>query len=58
MDKTSFSNVKTKWINELKNNAPRSPIILVGTKLDLKNDKDYCEKNGVTPVTKDEMRQF
>mmetsp|Transcript_37477 Transcript_37477/g.94166 ORF Transcript_37477/g.94166 Transcript_37477/m.94166 type:complete len:254 (-) Transcript_37477:183-944(-) len=33
----SFDNVKHKWIVELKQNAPNTPYILVGTKTDLRD---------------------
>jgi len=35
----SFENVKTKWWPEISHHAPNIPIILVGTKLDLRDDK-------------------
>nr|AAU06193.1 GTPase [Dactylellina haptotyla] len=34
----SFENVKTKWFPEISHHAPNVPIILVGTKLDLRDD--------------------
>ncbi|KXJ30052.1 Rho-related GTP-binding protein RhoV [Exaiptasia diaphana] len=34
---TSFSNVSTKWIPEIREFNPKAPIILVGTHSDLKN---------------------
>ncbi|KAF3941445.1 hypothetical protein ABW19_dt0208604 [Dactylella cylindrospora] len=35
----SFENVRTKWSPEISHHAPNIPIILVGTKLDLRDDK-------------------
>ena len=34
----SFDNVCTKWIPELRHHAPFAPIVLVGTKTDLRGD--------------------
>ncbi|OXG11749.1 rho family, other [Cryptococcus neoformans Tu401-1] len=34
----SFENVKTKWIPEIRHHAPTTPILLIGTKLDLRDD--------------------
>ena len=36
----SFDNVKSKWYPEIQHHAPGVPIILVGTKADLKNDQN------------------
>jgi len=50
----SFENVKTKWHPEITHHAPNIPNILVGTKLDLREDKDTVEKlktKKQTPIT-------
>ena len=39
VDVTGFENVKAKWVPEVRHFCPDTPIILVGTKLDLKNDQ-------------------
>ena len=36
----SFENVRTKWHPELKHYRPEVPVVLVGTKLDLREDSD------------------
>ncbi|KAM9393193.1 ras-related C3 botulinum toxin substrate 1-like [Pholidichthys leucotaenia] len=41
---TSFEKVRTKWYPEVRHYCPNTPIILVGTKLDLRDDKDTIEK--------------
>ncbi|XP_076456928.1 ras-related C3 botulinum toxin substrate 1-like [Babylonia areolata] len=39
MSETSYKNVEPKWYPEICRHAPDAPIVLVGTKLDLRNDK-------------------
>ncbi|XP_021128481.1 ras-related C3 botulinum toxin substrate 1 isoform X3 [Anas acuta] len=50
----SFENVRAKWYPEVRHHCPNTPIILVGTKLDLRDDKDTIEKlkeKKLTPIT-------
>ena len=35
----SYENIRAKWIPELQHHCPDAPVILVGTKMDLRNDK-------------------
>jgi small GTP-binding protein len=39
VSRSSLENVKTKWIKEIKTSCPNVPVILVGSKLDLRNKK-------------------
>ncbi|CAF0992422.1 unnamed protein product [Didymodactylos carnosus] len=41
---TSFDNVRAKWFPEIKHYNPETPIVLVGTKLDLREDRNTIEK--------------
>ncbi|CAI2378861.1 unnamed protein product [Moneuplotes crassus] len=50
VDPESFENVMKKWLPELKTNAQPVPIILVGTKLDLRGNEEYLTEKGITPV--------
>jgi len=36
----SFANIKNKWLLEIKQNCPGTPFILVGTKVDLREDSN------------------
>uniref|UniRef100_A0A668T513 Rho-related GTP-binding protein RhoG n=1 Tax=Oreochromis aureus TaxID=47969 RepID=A0A668T513_OREAU len=50
----SYENVRHKWHQEVTHHCPNTPIILVGTKLDLRDDKDTLEKlkkNKISPIT-------
>ncbi len=38
VERSSFENVPAKWVPEIKHNVPTAPWILVGTKLDLRED--------------------
>ncbi|XP_008944813.1 PREDICTED: ras-related C3 botulinum toxin substrate 2 isoform X1 [Merops nubicus] len=50
----SYENVRAKWFPEVRHHCPSTPIILVGTKLDLRDDKDTIEKlkeKKLSPIT-------
>jgi len=50
----SFENVKLRWYPELKHHCPDAPYILVGTKLDLREDPQALEtlkKQKLSPIT-------
>ncbi|KAL3505418.1 hypothetical protein ACH5RR_035259 [Cinchona calisaya] len=52
LSKASYENVAKKWIPELRHYAPGVPIILVGTKLDLREDMQYfLDHPSVEPIT-------
>ncbi|GAQ88691.1 Ras-related small GTPase [Klebsormidium nitens] len=52
ISKASYENIAKKWIPELKHYAQNVPIILVGTKLDLRDDRQFFEDHpGATPIT-------
>lgn len=50
----SFANVKDRWYVEIKHHCPNTPIILVGTKIDLRDDEATLEelaKQDKKPIT-------
>ncbi|CAL9149890.1 unnamed protein product [Musa hybrid cultivar] len=52
ISKASYENVAKKWIPELRHYAPGVPIILVGTKLDLRDDKQFfIDHPGAAPIS-------
>ena len=51
---TSFENVSAKWYPEVSHHCPNTPIVLVGTKLDLRNNAQVIEKlreKCLSPIT-------
>jgi small GTP-binding protein len=52
--RASFENVRSVWLPELRHHAPHVPIILVGTKLDQRDDPAIAAdlaRRGQKPVT-------
>jgi len=57
MNRASFENVSAKWVPEITHHAQGVPMILVGTKSDLREDKaasDRLREKGQTMVSIDE----
>ncbi|KAL9648013.1 hypothetical protein ABK040_012314 [Willaertia magna] len=53
----SFNNVTTKWVPELNHHCPNTPILLCGTKVDLRENKKMLYnfvKSGNVPYSKEE----
>ncbi|GJT72774.1 Rac-like GTP-binding protein ARAC8 [Tanacetum coccineum] len=52
VSRASYENILKKWIPELQHFAPGVPVVLAGTKLDLREDKRYlADHPGLVPVT-------
>ncbi|RZB83456.1 Rac-like GTP-binding protein RAC2 [Glycine soja] len=52
LSRASYENISKKWIPELRHYAPIVPIVLVGTKLDLREDRQYLiDHPAATPIT-------
>ncbi|CAB01691.1 Ras-related C3 botulinum toxin substrate 1 [Caenorhabditis elegans] len=51
----SFDNVASKWIPEIRQHCPDAPVILVGTKLDLRDEAEpmrALQAEGKSPISK------
>mmetsp|Transcript_1106 Transcript_1106/g.3400 ORF Transcript_1106/g.3400 Transcript_1106/m.3400 type:complete len:195 (+) Transcript_1106:804-1388(+) len=51
---SSFENVLAKWYPEISHHCPNAPNLLVGTKLDLREDRETIDRlaaKGVAPIT-------
>ena len=46
ISRSSYENIRTLWIPEIRHHQPNTPYILVGTKMDLRNDEDVIKKIG------------
>eukprot|EP00898_Chlorokybus_atmophyticus_P003791 jgi/Chlat1/4412/Chrsp29S04623 len=45
ISRASFENITSKWLPELRHYAPDVPIVLVATKLDLREDEDFIAQH-------------
>jgi len=57
----SFTNVKTKWYPEVSHHCPDAKIMLVGTKIDLKDNREVLEKlsqTGHSPISVQQAEQM
>ncbi|KAJ3044105.1 GTP-binding protein Rho1 [Rhizophlyctis rosea] len=57
----SLENVAENWIQEVRHFCPKIPVLLVGTKSDLRNDPNTIEtlaKLGQKPVTEEEGKRM
>ncbi|KAL3566632.1 hypothetical protein D5086_032047 [Populus alba] len=61
ISRASYENVLKKWMPELRRFAPNVPIVLVGTKLDLREDRgylvDHMNSNVITSAQGEELRK-
>ncbi|XP_004139348.1 rac-like GTP-binding protein ARAC7 isoform X2 [Cucumis sativus] len=61
ISRASYENILKKWMPELRRFAPNVPIILVGTKLDLREDRRYANEqmhyDVITSAQGEELRK-
>ena len=58
---SSFENVKSKWKPEIDHHAPGVPFLLVGTKLDLRDDaetRNKLQSKGLEPIRPEQGDQM
>jgi len=58
---SSFENVTSKWCPEIKHHCPDAPILLIGTKIDLREDKEALQAlsdNGHSPVKREQGQKL
>merc|ERR1712035_302253 len=51
ISRTSFDNLESKWLPEIRHHCPNVPVVLVGTKSDLRDDPyslETCKKFGAS----------
>eukprot|EP00457_Paulinella_chromatophora_P015803 gb/GEZN01016485.1/.p1 GENE.gb/GEZN01016485.1/~~gb/GEZN01016485.1/.p1 ORF type:complete len:197 (-),score=31.25 gb/GEZN01016485.1/:173-763(-) len=59
--KSSFENIKGRWAPELQHHSPGVPVILIGTKADLRNDQSAnsaLNSKGLQMVTTEEGKEM
>jgi len=58
----SYDNIITKWVPEIRHHCPDAPILLVGTKMDLREDASYCRQmmanENRQPITKSQGQKM
>lgn len=58
---SSYENVTSKWYPEIKHHCPDAPIILVGTKIDLRDDRETLSllaEQGLAPLRRDQGQKL
>ncbi|XP_070538180.1 cell division control protein 42 homolog [Ptychodera flava] len=58
---SSFENVKEKWIPEITHHCPKTPFLLVGTQVDLRDDAPTVEKlakNKQKPISPEQAEKL
>jgi len=57
----SFENVRAKWVPEITHHCPTTPMLLVGTKLDMREDKETLNRlaeKKLAPITTEQGMQM
>ncbi|CAF0933869.1 unnamed protein product [Adineta steineri] len=54
---TSFTNIINKWMPEIRHHCPDKPVILCGTKIDLREDREFVnllQKQNLQPIKREQ----
>jgi len=54
---SSFENVTSKWYPEIKHHCPDAPVLLIGTKMDLREDRETLaalSEQGLAPMKREQ----
>ena len=54
---STFTNITNKWIPEIRHHCPDTPIVLCGTKIDLRDDTNTIQtlqKQNLTPIRREQ----
>jgi len=57
----SYENVRAKWVPEIQQHNPNTPMILVGTKLDIRDDKETIDRlaeKKLAPISHEQGQQL
>ena len=54
---SSFENVKEKWVPEITHHCQKTPFLLVGTQIDLRDDAVTIEKLGINKVNTNKVKR-
>jgi len=57
----SFDNIVSKWIPEIRHHCPDAPILLIGTKLDLRDDPETLRSlavDGKAPISRSQAQKM
>ncbi|CAF1626981.1 unnamed protein product, partial [Didymodactylos carnosus] len=55
---TSFTNITNKWIPEIRHHCPDTPVLLCGTKIDLREDKEDLQKQNLTAIKREQGQRL
>jgi len=58
---SSFDNVSSKWVPEIRHHCAEAPILLVGTKIDLREDKEtlqFLADGGQAPIKREQGQKL